>query len=129
MLQWPPLKYIAPCIYMAGILLISSIHGTADPEATIDINLGWLNPSLQNLLHFPLYGGLAVCWYWALSPWKTTVLVRTLVVITICTIFGAFDEYYQSFIPGRTSSLSDLGRDFAGILLAVTLLAVFLMKR
>jgi len=43
---------------------------------------------------------------------------RALMVIGICALFGASDEYHQSFVPGRDSSLGDLAADTVGASLA-----------
>ncbi len=37
------------------------------------------------------------------------------------TLYGALDEYYQSFVPARTSDIADVGADFTGALLFVLL--------
>ena len=97
-----------PLCYMLGILGLSSIPGvatTAAPSAYLALN--WVPPAAQNLLHIPLYGGLAFLWCWYLSgrtrgPWAL------LLPFLLAALFGVLDEYYQFHIPGRYASLTDV---------------------
>ncbi|MEX1274656.1 MAG: VanZ family protein [Bacteroidota bacterium] len=41
------------------------------------------------------------------------------------TLYAALDEYYQTFVPARTSDIADVAADFTGALLFVLL---FLLK-
>jgi len=43
------------------------------------------------------------------NPQQTAVLV-----VVICLLYGISDEYHQSFIPGRNSSVGDLLADAVG---------------
>jgi len=42
------------------------------------------------------------------------------VAVILTSLFGAFDEWHQSFVPTRTCSLWDWAADAVGSLLAVT---------
>ena len=44
--------------------------------------------------------------------------------IAFCVFFGAFDELYQSTVPGRVASMTDVFYDFLG-----GALGVFLFRR
>ncbi|WBW98970.1 VanZ family protein [Oceanirhabdus sp. W0125-5] len=37
-------------------------------------------------------------------------------VLFLCLLIGVLDEFYQSFIKGRTSSVRDVVIDFAGVI-------------
>lgn len=41
-----------------------------------------------------------------------------LLVLFICIFYALSDEFHQSFVPGRTSKLSDVGFDTVGMLLS-----------
>ena len=45
--------------------------------------------------------------------------------ILIASLYGITDEWHQSFVPGRTSSVKDWLADAAGILVALVVLAVW----
>jgi VanZ family protein len=47
----------------------------------------------------------------------STALTATL----LTTAYGVTDEYHQSFVPGRTSDLGDVAKDFAGAAAACVL--------
>jgi len=49
-------------------------------------------------------------------------LTTTAIFLTI--LYAASDEYHQSFVPGRTSSIFDVAVDSAGIALALLFLLV-----
>jgi VanZ family protein len=50
-------------------------------------------------------------------------------VLGLGTLYGALDELHQSFIPGRTASLVDLGLDVIGLLLGLGLFFLLMGRR
>lgn len=46
---------------------------------------------------------------------------RVLMSIAIAGLYGASDEWHQSFVPGRTADVADLAADLAGASAAVLL--------
>jgi len=119
------LRIFIPLAYMLGIL--SSIPDTGRIESQIDKIFHWVSPELQNLLHIPLFGGLAGCWYWALKPWINGFENRIVTAFIITTIYSFFDEYHQLSVPGRFGSFTDLGLDAVGSILVLT--AIIIHKR
>jgi VanZ family protein len=77
---------------------------------------------LQNMFHIPLYAGLA--WLLFAGRGKNAELsmsevgAATLTAMTVAVV----NEWVQSWLPRRTTSLSDLGLDLLGILSVVILL-------
>ncbi len=74
--------------------------------------------------HFGGYGLLALLLYRALNKedgWLKWRLRPALIAIVISALYGAWDEFYQGFIPGRESTVVDVIIDTAG---AVTAMAV-----
>jgi len=105
---------------MLSIFGLSAIPG--DPlhktHATFVLNI--IPSSLQNILHIPLYAGLAlsIIWCWGLDAHKKNTY---LYVFLISTIFAISDEIHQMTVPGRFASMSDLTLDVFGILCGLVL--------
>jgi VanZ family protein len=104
---------IIPILYMALIFLLSSIP--CDEENKLG-GLIYIKPTIQNILHIPLFGLLAFLWMKAFND-KQLELKKAITYTLIITIFySAFDEFYQDFIPGRYASLGDFFFNIAGCL-------------
>ncbi len=97
-----------PVLYMLGIFALSSVPGVIPDDAPAPYQIfNWVPPAIQNLLHIPVYAGLAFLWRWYLAvPLRPLVAVLMALLITIS--YGIFDEWYQSFVPGRYSSFTDV---------------------
>jgi len=73
--------------------------------------------------HLIVYGVLAALLWWALRG--SAVRYPATWALVLAVSYGATDEFHQSFVPGRTMSVSDLMVDLIGAsaaLLIVTLL-------
>ena len=102
--------WIWPVVVAATIILASSRAVTA-PGFT-----RWF-PYFDKVTHFFIYGLLATLtlrWLgsrrWA--PW---------LAIAVVSLFGASDEWHQSFVPGRSCEVADWVADTLGAALAVSL--------
>ncbi len=128
-------RFLLPLSYMAGLLLLSSIPGD-DRGTPVGLVFQWLTPQWQNLLHIPLYAGLATCWLWALGAWPErdrkvraepdrtagsaphrNARLATALLLTLA--WAVVDESYQSTVPGRYGSLSDIALNAIGACLAI----------
>jgi hypothetical protein len=114
-------RLLLPLVYMAGLLLLSSIPGnqTESPEGPVGQLFQWITPGWQNLLHVPLYAGLAASWLWALARHPMHGLTRLSVALLVTLLWAALDETYQISVPGRYSSLTDMALNALGACLAV----------
>ncbi len=91
-------------LFSLFIILISSIPGDSVP--------GKLNFGFDKVIHFIEYSFLGfICLRTKLKLFKSTYLFTLIFGLT----FGIFDELWQSFIPGRDSSIYDVIADFLGI--------------
>jgi hypothetical protein len=109
---------------MLGIFVLSSIPDTGRIETQADKIFHWVSPELQNLLHIPLFGGLAGCWYWALKPWIHGVNRKVITAFILTMIYSFFDEYHQLSVPGRFGSFTDLGLNAIGSILILAIIAM-----
>jgi VanZ family protein len=84
------------------------------------------NPSLPSISHIDklghlgMYGVLGGLTMWAALPaadWRR----RALVVLAAVSLFGAFDEWHQQFVPGRSQDRRDWLADTAGAGLGIML--------
>ena len=119
------LRIFLPLTYMLGIYVLSSIPNMGSVETQVDSIFQWVSPELQNLLHIPLYGGLAGCWYWALKPWVYGVNRKIITAFILTMIYSFFDEYHQLSVPGRFGSFTDLGLNAIGSILILALIAAY----
>ncbi len=94
---------------MGGIYWFSSIS---------DFGVGEEAPLIQlasNLFHIPLYAGLAFCFLRAISREQGSSWGVDGLTLLGTLAYGVFDEWHQSFVPGRYASVSDILLDLAGI--------------
>ena len=75
-----------------------------------------------NSAHVPAYALITVLW---LKAFKRSghfrFSLRNLLIVFGLVIFAFVDEIHQSFVPGRTASLKDVGLDMVGIFLGLLL--------
>jgi len=97
--------------YVVGIYWLSSM----------DLRVMGGDPLIQltlNLLHIPLYAGLAFCVLRAVSEGRSTEELRrgvSWLTIFVTGAYAALDEWHQYFVPGRHASVSDFLIDLVGI--------------
>lgn len=102
------LSLAAPLLYMAALFGLSSVPGVIPEDAPVPYQIfNWVPPAVQNLLHIPVYAGLAFLWCWALAALLRPV-PATVAAFLITVAYGVFEEGYQSFVPGRCASLTDV---------------------
>jgi VanZ family protein len=97
-------------LYMAAIFALSSM---AEPPAPPGID--------DKTQHFAAYAGLGVVTLRATSGGAVTGLRAgtALAAWLIAVLYGASDEFHQSFVPGRSADLLDLRADALGAAAAI----------
>ncbi len=101
--RWTP-----PAVWVVLILIATSWPG---------ISVGPDTLALDKVFHFTAYSVLAALMLRATrdpSAWRTAILTWCLVAL-----FGAVDEWHQSFIPRRSMSFADWVADSSGALVGV----------
>lgn len=103
---------------LATIGQMSFIYWTSDRtwESTGD----GLHPGIANFVHFVLYGGIGGLAYLACFGFWPKQAPKVLWIWLGTAGFGLFDEFHQSFVPGRDFSLWDVFTDGAGAVFATT---------
>jgi VanZ family protein len=103
---------VLPAAYIFGIFFYA--------DSTIVSQFAVFNPF--SLLHIPLYGILTLLLILALCPQSAANRqLRYTLAASIAIAVAIVDEFYQSFIPGRESSLIDVFLDALGVSLALFL--------
>ena len=110
-------NYLPPLILMGLIFISSSIP--MDKNADVPEFIISLDPTLQNLLHIPVFGLLAFLWLKSFT--KHSILTSTKVIITLIVtiLFGCLEEFHQTFVSGRYGSLVDILLNLVGIFMGI----------
>jgi VanZ family protein len=100
--------------YAALIFIVSSMSRLAPPDIGITF--------FDKIIHCGEYGLFFLLAMRAVSGAPVDVSRRSAYIwaIALTVIYGALDEYHQSFVPGRDADVYDLVADTCGALLAAT---------
>ena len=109
MIAWLP-----AALWALGLFLLSEVRGT--PSA-VEAFL----PVPDKLVHLVLYLAFGGSLAWAKRASRTEVPHALLLVLG--AVYGAIDEWHQSFVPGRTPEFSDWLADLAGVLVGYLIVA------
>jgi VanZ family protein len=102
-------RWIPAILYTIFTFSLSSISGS---KLQYPIFLYY-----DKLLHAILYAGAYLAFLFAIRfPYRTLIAVLA---------FAAIDEYYQSFIPGRSSSIYDWLADATGASIFMILCLIY----
>ncbi|NPU83034.1 MAG: VanZ family protein [Syntrophaceae bacterium] len=106
-------------LYMAFLFGLSSMPGPALYASSV--------PNLDKLFHFLAYAGLGIVLMrlFCSSPRAGIAHRALLLAVLTGTLYGLSDEWHQSFIPGRDSSLLDAVSDGLGCSMAALLYEPF----
>lgn len=102
-------------LYAALILGVSSIPKVPAPPVSDKFIHSWEYAFFAFLLWRAIIANRRIHFSWKIP----------LSVLLGGAAFGAFDEFYQSFVPGRESSIKDWYADIAGISTMITFLLIF----
>jgi VanZ family protein len=99
------LLWLPVIIYMAAIFIVSGQSDPPMPENVPDVSL-----------HGLAYCGLALLLIRALSggQWRGVTIATLAAAVVIAVLYGASDEWHQSFVPHRTPDWRDLRADAIG---------------
>ncbi|MBN2555143.1 MAG: VanZ family protein [Anaerolineales bacterium] len=97
-----------PAVVMMGLIFAFS----AQPAARLPY-FGEIDVLLKKAGHALGYALLGLSYYYAL-PQRVSRLSRAGLALLMVLLFALSDEFHQSFVQGRTSSLRDVAIDLAG---------------
>ena len=109
------LRFLPAAAWMAVIFALSQRSSVP----TLGVGRGLVSSAG----HFVFYGVLATLLWRGLPPRRFSGRVRLGAAFVITVLFGASDEFHQSFVPGREVSAVDLAVDASGAAVALGLVA------
>ncbi len=114
-----PIRVAASLALTGVVVLLSLLPGyPAEDDAQLLLLVATVPSPLQNAMHFVLYGLLTLLWAAAFEErYKRPILWAAILAIGI----GVLLEYAQLLVPGRYSSLLDIGLNTAGVLIGIVL--------
>jgi len=92
-------------LWCGASFLLSS---KSDPEEFVGVRVG-LNDKVEHGIEYATGGFLAAGAFGFPRGRRATVAA-----VAFCGLWGASDEWHQSFVPGRDSSVADLAADVLG---------------
>ena len=111
------MKITLTLIYMI-FLLASSAIPMDGPIQGLQFIID-LKPTIQNLLHIPIYMVLAIFFLQILQNYQIEGWRRNLLVILGAGLIGTLSEIIQIAVPGRYGGLSDIGLNFIGTITGI----------
>jgi VanZ family protein len=75
---------------------------------------------LTNLSHIPMFAILAFIWLQVLTYYQLKTFNKLAIVLIVSLILGVVYEIIQIAIPGRYSSIIDIGLNFIGVFLGIS---------
>lgn len=110
-------NYFPPLILMGLIFISSSIP--MDKNADVPKFIISLDPTLQNLLHIPVFGLLAFLWLKSFTKHFILTFTKVIITLIITILFGCLEEFHQTFVSGRYGSLTDMLLNIVGIFMGI----------
>ena len=114
-------------LWMAFIFVVSS-----QPKASMPHHPnGLFDWGIKKSAHMIEYGILAMLVWRAISGCAGATIRRSQIwlIPLFCIAYAATDEYHQSFVPGRSSSVWDILIDGLGVLLTLVIVSLLLKQR
>ncbi len=108
------MRWIPSLILMLAIFFFSSLPSSRIPY------FGWWDLFVKKGSHMLGYAMLGLAYFYALPPRLSTGF-RWLLALIMAILFSLSDEFHQSFVQGRTSTLVDVGIDTVGAAIALTI--------
>ncbi len=107
-------SYVLVFLWMIALYALSSLPGDIDIDVAPPSPIAWVPPVLQNLLHLPAYALLGWLWFRALANHRWSPSLILFAAFILASLYGAFDELHQMYVPGRFATLTDLAANVIG---------------
>ncbi|MDH4053912.1 MAG: VanZ family protein [Gammaproteobacteria bacterium] len=115
-----PVRWLLTLGLIVLIIVLSVTPGNAKEGDSGFVWLVAITPAIvQKVMHFVAYGVLATLGWWTAETIERD-RYRALAVLLLCAGLGAVLEWYQTYVPGRFGSLTDILVNLVGALSALT---------
>ena len=129
------IKYWLPVLVWVGVIFLGStdVLSAEHTSRFLVPFLRWLNPeisasALKSILilirkfgHLTEYAILATLVWRALAVGKWKPSMAFTISLLGCALFASSDEFHQSFVPSRTSSVQDVMIDICGAMIGLAI--------
>ena len=120
------LRWILMLAAVLATIAVSIVPGHSRDSDSTFVWLVEITPSaLQKSMHFFVYAGLAWLWVWTLENVSPGWL-RLALAFVLCAAIGIGLEWYQTLVPGRFGTISDILLNTAGVIAGLLLAYVSL---
>ncbi|MCX6070851.1 MAG: VanZ family protein [Chloroflexi bacterium] len=109
----------APAVVMMGLIFIAS----STPASQIPY-FGAIDLLVKKGGHAIGYALLGLSYFFAL-PGRLSIPYRAVMALLMAVLFSLSDEFHQSFVEGRTSTVRDVLIDTGGATLALFAAAIY----
>jgi VanZ family protein len=113
-----PLRWVPAFVMMGLIFLLSSLPASRLPD------FGPVDFIIKKGGHATGYALLGLAYFFALPP-RLSAGYRAVLALIMALLFALSDEYHQSFVEGRTSSLRDVAIDGGGATIALAIASIY----
>ena len=112
-----------PAVAVMALIFYASSH----PKAALP-NYGAYDWDVKKLAHLVSYAALAVAYLHAFAPGRRPSWRQAVAAVVLAGLYGATDEYHQSFVAGRGAGPIDVGIDTLGATLGALLAGLALPR-
>lgn len=98
-----------PALAVMGLIFWAS----AQPKGVVP-DFGANDWPVKKLGHLVIYATLAVAYLHALAPGRRPTWRQGVAAVILAGLYGATDEFHQSFVAGRGAGVVDVGIDTLG---------------
>jgi VanZ family protein len=112
-----------PVIVWAGVIFAFSSQPTGQVS-----HVDWQDFVVKKTAHLVVYGIFTILLFRAFRLYKINIGNSVVLAVLISTIYGASDEFHQSFTPGREPRFRDVAIDAVGSVITIYLLLNVLPK-
>ncbi len=89
-------------------------------------NPGLIEFILRKIAHAMMFYFLTIAVFFVLNQYTKKSMTAACITFILVALFAALDEFRQSFVNGRVSSMIDVGIDLIGITLATLMIMFFI---